>query len=89
MPSQAEHNVNDKSELLSLINKYPDGIAANDLKDAYPNVTEDLQVGHRFNLVLETKSKGFYIVFVLFSGLESFGRHLVAIKLTRGHCVPK
>lgn len=58
MPSQAEHNVNDKSELLSLINKYPDGIAANDLKDAYPNVTEDLQVGHRFNLVLETKSKG-------------------------------
>ncbi|CAF2069805.1 hypothetical protein HID58_041139 [Brassica napus] len=41
---KAEHNVNDKSELLSLINKYyPDGIAANDLKDAYPNVMEDLQ----------------------------------------------
>lgn len=44
MSSQAEHNVNNKSELLSLINKYPDGIAANDLKDAYPNVMEDLQV---------------------------------------------
>ncbi|KAG5413441.1 hypothetical protein IGI04_001008 [Brassica rapa subsp. trilocularis] len=40
---KAEHNLNNKSELLSLINKYPDGIAANDLKDAYPNVMEDLQ----------------------------------------------
>ncbi|CAH8345707.1 unnamed protein product [Eruca vesicaria subsp. sativa] len=40
---KAEHNVNDKRELLSLINKYPDGISASDLKDAYPNVMEDLQ----------------------------------------------
>ncbi|KAF8051365.1 hypothetical protein N665_1739s0005 [Sinapis alba] len=40
---KAEHNVNDKRELLSLINTYPDGIAASHLKDAYPNVMEDLQ----------------------------------------------
>ncbi|KAJ0239265.1 hypothetical protein HA466_0229450 [Hirschfeldia incana] len=40
---KAEHNVNDKNELLSLINKYPDGIAASELKDAYPNVMDDLQ----------------------------------------------
>ncbi|KAF8115372.1 hypothetical protein N665_0028s0034 [Sinapis alba] len=39
---KAEHNVNDKSELLSLINTYPDGIPASHLKDAYPNVMEDL-----------------------------------------------
>ncbi|ESQ55332.1 hypothetical protein EUTSA_v10025896mg [Eutrema salsugineum] len=40
---KAEHNVKDKKQLLSLINKYPDGIAVIDLKDAYPNVMEDLQ----------------------------------------------
>ncbi|KFK28665.1 hypothetical protein AALP_AA7G030300 [Arabis alpina] len=39
----ATHDVKDKSQLLSLVKKYPDGIAVNELKDAYPNVLEDLQ----------------------------------------------
>lgn len=42
--SQAKHDVKDKNQLLSLIKKYPAGIAAVDLKDAYPNVMDDLQV---------------------------------------------
>lgn len=41
---QAKHDVKDKNQLLSLIKKYPAGIAAVDLKDAYPNVMDDLQV---------------------------------------------
>ncbi|KAF2564985.1 hypothetical protein F2Q70_00017235 [Brassica cretica] len=41
--SQAKHDVKDKNQLLSLIKKYPAGIAAVDLKDAYPNVMDDLQ----------------------------------------------
>ncbi|CAN8231271.1 unnamed protein product [Cochlearia groenlandica] len=40
---KAEHNVNDKSQLLSLVKKYPNGISVSGLKDAYPNVLEDLQ----------------------------------------------
>ncbi|VVB12301.1 unnamed protein product [Arabis nemorensis] len=40
---KATHDVKDKMQLLSLIKKYPDGIAVSDLKDAYPNVLEDLQ----------------------------------------------
>ncbi|VVB12299.1 unnamed protein product [Arabis nemorensis] len=40
---KATHDVKDKSQLLSLVNKYPDGIIVNDLKDAYLNVLEDLQ----------------------------------------------
>ena len=44
LPSQATHDVNDKNQLLSLVRKYLDGIAVVDLKDAYPNVMEDLKV---------------------------------------------
>lgn len=40
---KAKHDVKDKNQLLSLIKKYPAGIAAVDLKDAYPNVMDDLQ----------------------------------------------
>ncbi|EOA19136.1 hypothetical protein CARUB_v10007807mg [Capsella rubella] len=40
---KATHDVMDKSQLLSLVNKYPNGIDVADLKDAYPNVMEDLQ----------------------------------------------
>lgn len=49
-PSQAEHDVKDKSQLLSLIYRNVDGIAVSDLKDAYPNVMEDLQVQHKDNI---------------------------------------
>ena len=41
---QSKHALKDKSELLYLIRKYPEGIAVIDLKDAYPTVIEDLQV---------------------------------------------
>ncbi|KAL1205302.1 hypothetical protein V5N11_011584 [Cardamine amara subsp. amara] len=40
---KATHDVKDKRQLLSLVNKYPNGIAVIDLKDAYPKVLEDLQ----------------------------------------------
>ncbi|XP_010541485.1 PREDICTED: uncharacterized protein LOC104814932 [Tarenaya hassleriana] len=40
---KARHDAKDKSQLLSLIRKYPAGIAVVELKDAYPNVMEDLQ----------------------------------------------
>ncbi|XP_010449190.1 PREDICTED: transcription initiation factor IIE subunit beta [Camelina sativa] len=40
---KATHDVKDKSQLRSLVYKYPDGIAVVDLKDAYPNVMEDLK----------------------------------------------
>ncbi|CAN8308206.1 unnamed protein product [Cochlearia groenlandica] len=40
---KAKHDVKDKNQLLSLVKKYPAGIAAVDLKDAYPNVIEDLK----------------------------------------------
>ncbi|EOA17150.1 hypothetical protein CARUB_v10005418mg [Capsella rubella] len=43
---KATHDVKDKSQLLSLVYKYPDGIAVVDLKDAYPNVLEDLKALH-------------------------------------------
>lgn len=41
---QAKHDVKNKNELLVLIRKYIEGIAVIDLRDAYPNVMEDLQV---------------------------------------------
>ncbi|XP_044486564.1 transcription initiation factor IIE subunit beta-like [Mangifera indica] len=40
---KSKHDVKDKSELLVLIRKFPEGIAVIDLKDAYPTVMEDLQ----------------------------------------------
>ncbi|XP_010434296.1 PREDICTED: transcription initiation factor IIE subunit beta [Camelina sativa] len=40
---KATHDVKDKSQLRSLVYKYLDGIAVVDLKDAYPNVMEDLK----------------------------------------------
>ncbi|KAI4377691.1 hypothetical protein MLD38_015278 [Melastoma candidum] len=40
---KAKHDVKDKNQLLYLIRKFPEGIAVIDLKDAYPNVMEDLQ----------------------------------------------
>ncbi|CAL2260110.1 unnamed protein product [Prunus armeniaca] len=40
---KSKHNVMDKNQLRSLIRKYPEGIAVIDLKDAYPNVMDDLQ----------------------------------------------
>ncbi|MBA0854152.1 hypothetical protein Goshw_026709 [Gossypium schwendimanii] len=41
---KAKHDVKNKNELLVLIRKYIEGIAVIDLRDAYPNVMEDLQV---------------------------------------------
>ncbi|XAR55050.1 hypothetical protein NMG60_11030426 [Bertholletia excelsa] len=40
---KSKHDLKDKSQLLVLIRKYPEGIAVIDLKDAYPTVMEDLQ----------------------------------------------
>ncbi|KDP45700.1 hypothetical protein JCGZ_17307 [Jatropha curcas] len=40
---ESKHDLKDKNQLLSLICKFPEGIATIDLKDAYPAVTEDLQ----------------------------------------------
>ncbi|KAG8389987.1 hypothetical protein BUALT_Bualt01G0036500 [Buddleja alternifolia] len=40
---KSKHNVRDKSQLIVLIRKFPEGIACIDLKDAYPSVMEDLQ----------------------------------------------
>ncbi|PPE01849.1 hypothetical protein GOBAR_AA31141 [Gossypium barbadense] len=41
---KAKHDVKNKNELLVLIRKYIEGIAVIDLRDAYPNVMEDLQL---------------------------------------------
>lgn len=48
--SQSKHDIRNKDQLLSLIQKFPEGIAIIDLKDAYPTVMEDLQVfsAHEF-----------------------------------------
>ncbi|XP_058731976.1 uncharacterized protein LOC131603607 [Vicia villosa] len=40
---KAKYGLKDKTELLQLVRKYPEGIAVIDLKDAYPVVMEDLQ----------------------------------------------
>ncbi|KAL6556750.1 hypothetical protein OROHE_006626 [Orobanche hederae] len=40
---KSKHALNDKSQLLVLIRKFPEGIAVIDLKDSYPTVVEDLQ----------------------------------------------
>ncbi|XP_022759908.1 general transcription factor IIE subunit 2-like [Durio zibethinus] len=40
---KAKHDAKNKNELLVLIRKYIEGIDVIDLKDAYPNVMEDLQ----------------------------------------------
>lgn len=40
---KSKYGIKDKTELLQLIRKYPEGIAVIDLKDAYPTVMEDLQ----------------------------------------------
>ncbi|MED6195553.1 hypothetical protein PIB30_038884 [Stylosanthes scabra] len=40
---KSKHNLKNKTELLPLIRKFPEGIAVIDLKDSYPTVMEDLQ----------------------------------------------
>ncbi|KAK4836417.1 hypothetical protein QYF36_022714 [Acer negundo] len=40
---KSKHALKDKSQLIVLIRKFPEGIAVIDLKDAYPTVMEDLQ----------------------------------------------
>lgn len=40
---KSKHDLKDKSQLLVLVRKFPEGIAVIDLKDAYPTVMEDLQ----------------------------------------------
>ncbi|GAB4856248.1 hypothetical protein Ancab_014175 [Ancistrocladus abbreviatus] len=40
---KSKHDLKDKNELLVLIRRFTEGIAIIDLKDAYPNVMEDLQ----------------------------------------------
>lgn len=53
---QSKHDLKDKSQLLKLVRKFPEGIAVIDLKDAYPSVMDDLQVnsylvGMQFDLM--------------------------------------
>ncbi|ESR53824.1 hypothetical protein WN944_013787 [Citrus x changshan-huyou] len=40
---KSKHDLKDKSQLLVLVRKFPEGIAVIDLKDSYPTVMEDLQ----------------------------------------------
>ncbi|KAG5040688.1 hypothetical protein JHK85_013164 [Glycine max] len=40
---ESKYGIKDKTELLQLVRKYPEGLAVIDLKDAYPTVMEDLQ----------------------------------------------
>ncbi|KAL6660205.1 hypothetical protein ACP70R_002327 [Stipagrostis hirtigluma subsp. patula] len=40
---KSKHDLKGKDNLLSLIRKYPDGLAAVEIMDAYPSVLEDLQ----------------------------------------------
>ncbi|KAG8374897.1 hypothetical protein BUALT_Bualt10G0043400 [Buddleja alternifolia] len=40
---KSKHALKDKSQLLVLIRKFPEGIAVIDLKDSYPTVMDDLQ----------------------------------------------
>ncbi|KAK4260562.1 hypothetical protein QN277_003659 [Acacia crassicarpa] len=40
---KSKHDLKDKSQLLYLIRKFPEGIPVIDMKDAYPTVMEDLQ----------------------------------------------
>uniref|UniRef100_A0A7N0T0K0 TFIIE beta domain-containing protein n=1 Tax=Kalanchoe fedtschenkoi TaxID=63787 RepID=A0A7N0T0K0_KALFE len=58
------HEVKEKWELLYLVRKYPEGIAVIDLKDAYPNVEEDLQV-------LKTAGDIWLLCFVVFCGAKN------------------
>ena len=48
---QAKHQAKNKDQLLSTIRKFREGMPVIDLKDAYPNVMEDLQVAS-FSLLL-------------------------------------
>lgn len=49
---QSKYGVNGKDKLLSLIRKFPDGLAVAEIKDAYLAVLEDLKVSNvlLFNL---------------------------------------
>ncbi|XP_004294670.1 PREDICTED: uncharacterized protein LOC101299939 [Fragaria vesca subsp. vesca] len=40
---KSKHAVKDRSQLLAIVQKFPEGIPVIDLKDAYPSVMEDLQ----------------------------------------------
>lgn len=40
---KSKHELTGRDELLSLIRKYPEGLAVVEVKDAYPSVLEDLQ----------------------------------------------
>lgn len=40
---KSKHDIRDRSQLLFLVRKFPEGIAVVDLKDSYPTVMEDLQ----------------------------------------------
>ena len=41
---QSKHDLKGKDQLLVLIRKFLEGLAVVEVKDAYPNVLEDLQV---------------------------------------------
>jgi hypothetical protein len=41
---QSKHDLKGKDQLLVLVRKFPEGLAVVEVKDAYPNVLEDLQV---------------------------------------------
>jgi transcription initiation factor TFIIE subunit beta len=50
---QSKHDLKGKDQLLVLIRRFPEGLAVVEVKDAYPNVLEDLQVTNVPHLILK------------------------------------
>lgn len=67
---QSKHDLKDKSQLLYLVRKFPEGIAVIDLKDAYPTVMEDLQVNAICGCRILLKQLLYYGIHVLIRAPE-------------------
>jgi len=72
---QAKHEVKNKDQLLALIQKYPQGMAVTELKDAYLNVMDDLQV------------IPFPLIFPC-TNVSAFKHYCVLQDVSRGHFTP-
>jgi len=59
---QSKHEVKNKEQLLVLIRRFPEGMPVIDLKDAYPNVMEDLQVSEFSPYPAVRLSSGAFII---------------------------
>lgn len=58
--SQPKHDLKDKTQLLELITKCPEGLLVVDVKDSYTSVLDDLKV-----------NKNYYIILLLFVSRSS------------------